>query len=190
MTRKGAKQRGWTSGELAFLRDCAGKMPRREICRTLKRSKNSVEMKSRCLGVSLRCFRSQLEWCPVCATLRSHLSPSTGQCRVCSKRKQYDKGECRVSEALEQLTPKERLIYEEEEAKRGSRKLPRKPLKPLRQGSLYERQKTEEAYLLAIERWEIRCLDLKIDANKTRLKRIREKTGSNPRKKRKSNDLL
>lgn len=183
MTRKGVKQKNWTSSELEFLRNSAGKLSRREICRQLKRSKNSVEMKSRCLGVSLRCFKSRLEWCPVCATLRSHLGASTGQCRVCAKRRQYEAGEERISEALGQLTPTQRLIYEEEEAKRGTRNFPKRPLKPLLQGSFYERQKAEEAYLCAVERWEIRCLDLKIDANKTRLKRIRTKTGTNPRKK-------
>ena len=48
--------------------------------------------------------------------------------------------------------------------------------------SRYERDKDETAYLLALEEWEHRRLLLPYNAAKTRLKRMREVLGTNPRK--------
>lgn len=166
------------------MRKYAGVLTRREICRHLKRSTKSVKRKSERLGVSLRCFKTKLNWCPVCAKWRSTVSPKTGKCRVCSKRKSLMDGEWRVSDALAQLTPEQRLIYEEEESKRGKRRVPPRPIKmQVSPENRYKFAKEEERYAIAIEAWEIKCLDLDIDANKSRLKRIREKLGTNPRKK-------
>lgn len=184
MTRKGAKQQAWTTAEEQYLRDNAGRMSRREICRQLKRSSRSIETKARRLGVSLRCYSRKLEWCTECATWRSTVSPRTGRCRVCEKREMLAKSEDRVSEAFQLLSIEQRAIYAAEEAGRGRRRQPRKPIKqPSTAGSLYARSKSQELYMRDIERWEIRCLDLQINANKTRLKRIRNKLGINPRKK-------
>lgn len=182
--RKGARRRDWSTKDLEYLRDNAGVVPMRDICRHLKRSKNSVDWMSRHIGVSLRCYRRTLEWCPSCAKWRSTVSPRTGQCRVCSKRKSLVDGEWRISDALAQLTPEQRSRYEEEEVKRGKRRMPVKPKKMfVSPRNRYRRAKEEERYAIALERWEIKCIDLDIDANKTRLKRIREKLGTNPRKK-------
>ena len=48
--------------------------------------------------------------------------------------------------------------------------------------SRYERDKAEAAYLIELEEWEYRRLKLPYDAAKTRLRRMREVTGTNPRK--------
>ena len=180
--RKGAHRIDWSTKDIKYLRDNAGVLPMREIYKHLKRSKNSVDWMSRHLGVSLRCFKTKLKWCPVCAKWRSTVSPKTGQCRVCSKRKNLMDGEWRVSDALMQLTPEQRLIYDDEESSRGKRRVPPKPTKiKVSPKNRYKYAKEEERYTIALEAWEIKCLDLDIDANKTRLKRIRKKLGTNPR---------
>lgn len=184
MTRKGAKQFGWTTADEQFLLKYAGVLTRREICRELKRSRKSVEHKAKRLGISLRCFVSKLTWCNNCATWRTTVSERTGYCRVCAKREMLARSEQRVSDELAHLNFNQRTIYLNEEAHRGTRQPPPKPVKqPSTVGSLYNRKKAEEQYQKDLERWEIACLDQLINANKTRLKRIRQKLGTNPRKK-------
>lgn len=181
--RKGAHRIDWSTKDIKYLRDNAGVLPMREICKHLKRSASSVKTEACRMGISLRCFKQKLKWCPVCAKWRSTVSPKTGQCRVCSKRKNLMDGEWRVSDALMQLTPAQRLIYDEEESSRGKRRVPPKPIKmKVSPRNRYKCAKEEERYTIALEAWEIKCLDLDIDANKTRLKRIRRKLGTNPRK--------
>lgn len=184
MTRKGSKQQDWITSDEQFLLKYAGVLTRREICLELRRSSESVRTKAKRLNVSLRCFVSKLTWCNQCATWRTSVSDRTGHCRVCAKRDMLERSEQRVSDALSQLSINQRTVYLIEEAKRGTRKPPTKPTKQASTvGSLYARKKAEEQYLKDVERWEIACLDLLINANKTRLKRIRQKLGTNPRKK-------
>lgn len=183
MTRKGDKQVNWTTKEEHFLRENAGLLTRREICHELKKSRYAVEQKASRLGLSLRCFTTKLTWCDNCATWRTSVSPVSGHCRVCAKREMLERSEQRVSDALALLNFKQRTIYLREESNRGRRNPPPKPIKrgtPV--CTSYARKKAEEDYLCELERWEIVCLDQQINANKTRLKRIRQKLGTNPRK--------
>lgn len=183
MTRKGARQSSWTTTDEQFLLKYAGVLTRREICKELKRSSQSVKTKAKRFGISLRCFVSKLTWCNRCATWRTSVSERTGYCRVCAKREMLERSEQRISDELSNLSTKQRMVYLNEESRRGTRK---RPLKPVKQastvGSLYARKKAEEQYQKDLERWEIACLDQQINANKTRLKRIRQKLGTNPRK--------
>lgn len=182
--REGARRNDWTTDEIAYLMDTAGRLSRREICKHLKRSKSSVERMAHRLGLSLRCYKPRLVWCDECATWRTYTNDRTGRCKVCSMSEQLRGRETACAEALSQMSIKDRLIYEESEAKRGTRKLPRRPQKtescPI---SMYERKRAEASYLIALEQWEYDCRKLQYDAAKTRLRRMREKSGTNPRKK-------
>lgn len=178
-----SRQQSWTTLEEQFLRKYAGVLTRREICYELRRSTQSVKTKAKRLGISLRCFKSKLTWCDQCAKWRTSISPVTGHCRVCAKRDMLARSEERVSEALQYLNLDQRTVYLQEEAHRGTRQMPPKPLKQASTvGSLYAHKKAEELYQKDLESWEISCLDLLTNANKTRLKRIRQKLGTNPRK--------
>ena len=69
--RKGARRVDWTTDEVRELVRLAGKVPKREICRRLKRSAKSVERKAarlRAEGVriDLRSFVSAMSICPSC----------------------------------------------------------------------------------------------------------------------------
>ena len=184
MTRKGSRQQSWTIADEQFLIKYAGVIPRRKICREIKRSRKSVEHKAKRLGVSLRCFVSSLKWCNNCTTWRSTVSETTGFCRVCAKREMLERSEQRVSDALAQLSFEQRTKYLQEEAHRGKRKMPPRPRKRITPSdSKYAVKKADELYMKELEQWEIACLDQAINANKTRLKRIRQKLGTNPRKK-------
>ena len=184
MTRKGSSQRPWTTDEVEALRSMAGRVTRREICRQLKRSRKSVEHAAARLGLSLRCYVSKLVWCDECAIWRSRIDKD-GRCRVCAMRERLAGREAACAEALAAMTPEQRAVYDENEAKRGTRRFPARP-KPRIAGSCpisrYERERAKAAYLLDIEEWEHRRLKLPYDAAKTRLRRMREVTGTNPRK--------
>lgn len=102
---------------------------------------------------------------------------------MCSKKKMLEDGEMRVSQELGKLTLEQRAEYNDQEVHRCTRRIPLKPIKlKVDPKNHYKYAKEEERYLREIEAWEIKCLDLRIDANKTRLKRIRQKSGSNSRK--------
>ena len=183
MTRKGSAQRPWTTDEIETLRGMAGRLPRREICRELKRSRKSVEHAAARLGLSLRCYVPRLVWCDECATYRSRLD-ADGRCRVCAMRERLAGREAACAEALAAMTPEQRAVYAESESKRATRRFPPRPQKrACCVVSSYQRDKAEADHLLAIEEWEYRRLKLPYDAAKTRLRRMREVTGTNPRKK-------
>lgn len=183
MTRKGAVQEDWTTAEIAFLRDAAGRLSRREICFHLKKSHSSVEHQARREGLSLRCYKQALVWCNECASWRSYVNARTGRCKVCKMRIQLHGREVACAETMAIMTPEQRLVYEETESLRETREVPKRPVKqescPV---SRYQRKRAEERYLRALEAWEYKCLYLQYDAAKTRLRRMRKKTGTNPRK--------
>ncbi len=188
MTGREAPRRAWTTREVAFLLDSAGKLPLRSICKKLGRTRRSVESMASKLNrsganITLRCWSTKLIWCDECATWRTGLDDKTGRCRVCTARVQLQGRENACARELKMMTPQQRHVYERTEAQRRTRKPPARPQKsqscPM---SRYERSKAEERYLIELEEWEYRCLKLRYDAAKTRLRRMREKTGRNPRK--------
>lgn len=184
MTRKGSAQRPWTTDEIDRLRDMAGRLPRRDICRELKRSSGAVKMAAKRLGLSLRCCRTRLVWCDECAGWRSAVDKN-GRCRVCRMREQLAGREAACVEVYASMTPRQRAAYDDQETKRGTRPSSLGPRPKRREScpvSRYERDKAETAYLLALEEWEHRRLLLPYNAAKTRLKRMREVLGTNPRK--------
>lgn len=182
MTRRGAAQRPWTTEEIASLIDMAGRLSKREICRQLRRSSASVKTMACRLDISLRCYKARLVWCDECATYRSHLD-ADGRCRICRMRDQLQGREAACADVMDAMKPEDRRIYEDAETLRQTRRMPPKPRKhescPM---SRYERAKAESRHLLDLEEWEWYCLKLRYDAAKTRLRRMREKIGSNPRK--------
>ena len=176
----------WTTDELEQLKSMAGRLPRREICRSLRRSRKSVQRMAERLGLSLRCYKSQLVWCVECASWRSRISPKTGQCRVCQMRDQLAGREEACAEVWEQMNAEQRAIYSNAEALRSTRTTSLAP-RPRKQAScpvsLYQRRKAEERYLLDLEEWEYRRVLLPYNAAKKRLQRMRQHLGQNPRKK-------
>lgn len=183
--RKGSKRQNWTLGEIRFLKANAGKIPQEEIQRTLNRSAKAIDHMASRLGLSLRFYTSSLVWCPRCATWRTSLNARTGNCPVCTKHEQLLKGEWRISQSLKKLDEAQRITYLNQETRRGPRSIPSKPTRKQahHRQSAYQAAKAEELYLIEIEKWELRCLELRINADKKRLERIRAKSGDNPRRK-------
>lgn len=124
-------------------------------------------------------------WCDCCATWRTSVSADTGACRVCRMRERLEGREDACAEALEAMTAEQRATYEESESLRGRRKpYPPRPKKPPTDGMTPAKAaKVEDAHLAALEAWELERVRLDYDAAKTRLRRMREKAGTNPRKK-------
>lgn len=63
----------WTTSELAYLREAAGRVPLREIQLHLRRSAESVRKQAQSQGLSLRVPAWRMEWCDECATWRMRL---------------------------------------------------------------------------------------------------------------------
>ena len=178
--RAGDERRDWTAADERALARMAGEVPRREICRRLRRSKASVEAKAHRMGLSLRCYPWTLVWCDACATWRTEVD-ANGSCPVCEARRRLEAAEARCAEALALLPPEERALYAATESLRGS-SVPPRPASVAAGATGYARRKAEAERLAAVEAWERKTLERRANAAKTRLKRIREKAGANPRK--------
>lgn len=177
--RKGQRRREWTTADLRFLRENAGKIPRRELSRMLKRGSKAVEdmaYRLRCQGedVSLRCFVSRLATCPSCGALRSRMG-SEGICEPCRRRRQLEKVHARIADLLAQLPPEERAVYDDTEAETESSFDPLPP--PPRTSGLtaYERARADEAREIAVEDWLSRNLRRQVKAAQKRKERIQKK---------------
>lgn len=182
--RKGSAARPWTTEEVRYLAEHAGKIPRREICRALRRSSMSVKKKAGSLGLSLRVPIWGMEWCPVCATWRTGIN-ARGLCPVCQKRANIEAEEARCAEELAAMDPAQRASFEAAEGRRGSAKPPgRMPRRRRTDGmGLFAASKAEQEWLAAMEAWQLERLQREYDAAKQRLRRIRRVRGTNPRKK-------
>lgn len=180
--RRGSNREDWTAAEVTRLRELAGTMRACDIADELGRTKKAVEHMAKRQGISLRLRFADLKWCSECATWRATVGKD-GKCTVCKRRRMLEDGRARVRDAIHALPPNERLKFERGDRLRGS-KYPPKPVKmasnPM---SMRDRRRAETRYLRDIEMWEVRCLELQINSAKSRLKRIRRKTGTNPRKK-------
>lgn len=184
MTRRGSFQRPWTTDELDRLRDMAGRIPAHAIACGLDRSYWSVVKAAERIDISLRCRIPRLVWCNECATWRSRID-ANGRCPVCSMREMLAGREAACSRELAAMTLEQRSVYAKQESGRGTRSSSIKARPRKREScpiSRYEREKAEADYLLAIEDWERRRLTLQYNAAKTRLRRMREQVGTNPRK--------
>lgn len=185
MTRKGSLQNDWTSSEVAYLRRYAGKVPRRELQYTLKRSASSIEHMARRLGLSLRVPIWHLNWCNECANWRSYISPKTGRCKVCQVRSNLAKEEARCVEVYQRMSLVQRVVYDESEVIRGRRKqYTQAPKAPSLQGlSAYQASKAQQVYCLELEAYQLESVQGRYDACRKRLERMRAVLKENPRKK-------
>lgn len=182
--RKGSKRRDWTTEEVRYLAEHAGRVPRREICRALKRSAKSVRRKAESLRISLRVPVWRMEWCDECATWRTSVN-AQGRCPVCQKRANVEAENARCSDELAAMTPAQRRSFEAADSRRGGVKPPgRMPRRRRTDGmGLFAASRAEQEWLAAVEAWELERLTREYDASKQRLKRMRQARGTNPRKK-------
>lgn len=170
--------REWTTKEVAYLRESAGRVELCDIQRHLRRSAESVRCQARKLGLSLRVPKWRLEWCDECATWRTRLQQN-GRCRVCQARANIEREEARIADALRGLPMDRRLAFERGEAKKGRQKAACPP--PVRrhlpdEATQYERSRAEQDYLAAMERWQWERLQMRYDACRQRLKDIKRTT--------------
>lgn len=184
--RKVSADRPWTTEEERYLVERAGIDPVRSICRELKRSRRSVEAKASRLRVSLRHFERLTVICPKCGEARAksgNWQARTGICDVCRKTAAYEDALRRQAEAYEALDAVQRAVYDATDARTGKSKVPPRPCAPDISGmDRAHAQRAGELHAIEVERWELERLKLLTDAAKQRTKRMREKTGTNPRR--------
>lgn len=180
VSRKGENRQPWTTSDVRYLRENAGRVPLEDIARHLKRSQQAVRIRASLLGTSVRCYRRKLVWCDQCATWRTALD-ADGRCPICRLRDQLQAVEARISDELRAAPEDVRELYARTESLRTSA-VKRVPMGEWREGSEYDRQRVQEEYMRNVEEAERATLQRMVDACKTRLKRIREKRGTNPRK--------
>lgn len=191
MTRKGARQEHWTTGQVRYLLENAGVLSRREICRHLRKSGEAVKQKAKILrakgyAIDLRHYEPLTVICPSCGEARSkegRWRETTGICDVCRMRDQLRDAQYRQAKAYASLTAEQRQVYDRTQAQVGDSGLPPRPTAPRTAGLAPNKaQRLRELHAIDVERWEKACLRRQINAAKTRTKRMREKSGTNPRK--------
>lgn len=185
--RWGEHEQPWTVEQERYLREHAGIDTVREICAHLKRSRSSVKTKASRMGVSLRHFERLTVICPKCGKARSKSGKwmeRTGFCEVCRLEASYSALLASQAEAWADLPPSLRRSYEKSQARTGASRIPPRPEPPRTAGvDPALAQRLAELHDIDVERWECERLHLLMDACKQRTKRMREKSGTNPRKK-------
>lgn len=181
--RSGAKRHDWTVLEETYLLTHAGRIPRRDICRHLRRSSQAIYSKAKHLRlrghlVDLRCYKPRLVTCPACGCLRSKMGRQ-GICEPCRRREQLATIQARISDLLRQLPAEERELYAETEAELESKPDPM-PKPPNCHGmTYYQRSRAKEAHEMAMEAWASRNLQRQVKAAQKRKERIEKKIKSN-----------
>lgn len=180
MTRKGAKQNEWTTAEVAYLKEHAGALPLRAICRELRKSRRAVEtmayrLRQQGHDVDLRQYVRKTQICPACGCMRATLGHH-GICEVCRKRVQLSAIHARIARLLRDLPMAARETYAETEAETESTidPMPR----PVRLEGLtrYQRERASDERDMAMERWQIRNLNRQVKAAQKRKERIEKKS--------------
>lgn len=179
MTRKGCPQRDWTTSEVSYLVEMAGRIPKREICKHLRRTSSSVRGKAQDLRshgepVDLRCHRTSLEACPACGCMRSTLGKH-GICKPCRQRAQLATIHSRIAALLPRLPFEEREKYIDAESIVGSEAIPMPQLRIPDGISHYMRCLIRDRHDRAMEAWQIRNLERQVKAAQKRKERIEEK---------------
>lgn len=119
-------QRGWTTTEINYLLDNAGKSSVQEIATYLNRTEDSVRnyikrLRKQGVKVSARRFKSKLHICPSCGFKRSQFQ-ADGICKVCNYLAKADYYERMSAEILSKQSQDDRLHYDKAEVLRGARK--------------------------------------------------------------------
>lgn len=130
---------------------------------------------ARAHGLSLAVPVWRLEWCDECATWRTRIN-ANGRCRVCQAKANIAAEEARIRDALDAMEPSRRSGFDRSESKRGTVKRipapPRKRVPP--DATPCEKSRAEQQHLREMEEWQAARLKLVYDAQKQRLKDIRE----------------
>jgi spore cortex formation protein SpoVR/YcgB (stage V sporulation) len=117
MTTRGTKQTPWTTSEIAYLQEHAGKVRVTDICAHLNRSHSAVIHQACRQGVSLRFRERVLVWCDCCATWRSTVDEN-GRCEVCALTDRIHALQENNSAEYRRMNHAQRVTYEEKEALR------------------------------------------------------------------------
>lgn len=154
------------------------------IAYALGRSAEEVDNAAFLIGLDTRLECPDLVWCDECATWRTSVSERTGRCRVCEMHHRTEGREAACAEALASMTPEQRALYVSTESRRQGFKPPQRipPLAIPDGATEREAEAIKARHAAAVEEWEYRRAKLLYDATKTRLRRMREKIGANPRK--------
>lgn len=183
--RKGAKRNEWTTAEIQYLKEHAGRTTKRDIQFALKRSESSIKLMAHRLGLSLRVPLWRLVWCDECAAWRTSINERTGRCKVCQARANLSNTESRCTEVYQRMTAAQKEVYDESETKRGRRKefIPRPKFPEVGHLNEYAASKAKQDYYKALEAWNLEKVDVEYTACRKRLERMRRVLGENPREK-------
>lgn len=173
--RRGQPRADWSVREERDLAEMAGRVPVREICWRLKRSREAVKQKAKRMGLSLRCWEPTCaEICPACGMARTELRRG-GTCRPCELRALIARADAETAEAMRLLPPRDRATYRSTETKLASG-IPPKPAEPDTEGATrYAAAKARDLWGAELEAWEVRTLTRVLKARRRRLERMQKK---------------
>lgn len=184
MTRKGTRQKSWTTKEDKRLIEEAGRSSIEDLCRELNRSEDAIRnrvkrLRKQGVRVSLRNHSSKLRVCPSCGFARSKFDRK-GKCKICNLRSRIDKFERESADILSKQSPEARYYYDKAETTRGPRKpiekIKRKKAPPKRvRGKLdYRSMKRSEQVVIEEEDFYISVLQRELNRKARRCQRIKK----------------
>ena len=172
--------RDWGTHDVRALLENAGRLPREEICKALKRSEESVTQQAKRLrragyDISLRYVEpARSMTCPSCGR-RTYTAWSSGICRPCQLRRRLTATEAETSRLLGLLPQDERVAYAATETQRTSQERARPKARRRRNASPSQERRDREDHERALEQWEAERLHRELRAAQRRKERIAAK---------------
>ena len=173
------RPRPWTTGEERELARLAGRVPKAEVCRRLRRSTSSVErraaqLRARGVECDLRYHEPATQVCPACGRASATLGDE-GICEACRLSRRLARTEAETARLLAGLPAAQRAVYADTEAERQSGAEPMPVPRPTAGLPRYEAALAEEANELDMEGWRVRRLTRLLKAAQRRKERIARK---------------
>ena len=192
-------ERFWTTNEETFIRDRAGVLPVADIAQTLGRTERPVIAHAHDMRVAGRldkmlrksldspAFKPQLVECAEYHEMRSTCNKD-GICRICQLQEAHDRhfelmmrDWRNLPQELREATKDTFDVERAPKLAKNRLSLPTKPL-PQREGDFWKKAAAED-YAIALEQYEIRRLNLDIDALKQRRSKWKRKAAALANKK-------
>ncbi|MBR3326474.1 MAG: hypothetical protein IKG22_04040 [Atopobiaceae bacterium] len=177
----GAAKRRWTTEELGYLLENAGRVPIGDLCEAMGRPRETLEAVAARVRECGYPISLTTATCPMCGR-SAPLDWKTGICKPCLHVAWHAEVQRQISEILPFLSAEDRAVYENSEAGVGQPRVCEQMPKPpvlSRDASEADRMRAEDAYCLELVEWETRRSYRILRAAQKRKERIRRKAIAN-----------
>lgn len=175
----------WNTTEVLYSMNNAGFMMVSDIAEGCGHSTEEVEALFDSLGISAVLLVPPVRVCPACGNMRQTAISNSGLCQACRHKNALHETEAEFQDLLSRAPETIKALYAKNDGQTQS-DIPPMPSRPIisDHATIKQRKIAQAAFEGAVEEWEIVTYRRQHDSARQRLKRLREKMGEPPNKKR------